>query len=129
MAKLYEDKDEFLMRRLRETGLVDSILLDELVEVQRSFWKPFGRVAITLGFMRIVQVAKVLSFQATHPDRNFGECARCLGFLRSHQIEKVIAYQRELIPSLTDILVAEMVLELHEVTQLVLAPSPQQKSV
>ncbi|MFK8000445.1 MAG: hypothetical protein AB8H86_12670 [Polyangiales bacterium] len=123
MPKRYPSSDALLLKRIRDTHVVCNDVLDELIRVQQSFWKPFGRVAIELGYMRIGHVAKVLSVQATNPQKSFGECARGCGFLRTSQVEHILMHQQALVPSLADILVSEMVLEEHEVAQLLEAPS------
>lgn len=121
--------DERLLARLRESELVDVTVLNELLEFQRSCWKPFGRVAIDLGMMRIVQVAKVLGCQAVRPERSFGECARHLGFLRREQVDQIAEHQRRLVPSLAEILVTEMVLEVDEVERLLTDPTFESRTL
>ena len=119
LAIRYASQDETkLLAHLREHDLVCEGVLEELVAMQRAAHKPFGRIAVELGFMRIVQVAKVLSHQATRPQCNFGDIARALGFLRSEQITQIVQRQKEIVPSLAQLLVSEMLLEPSELNEI-----------
>lgn len=107
------DEETLRMLLLREAW-VDEAVLEELDAIQRDAWVPFGRVAVSLGILRISQVAKVLQFQATSDGRPFGDCAKVLGFMRSTQVEEVVEQQISLVPRLASLLVEEQVVTRKE---------------
>ncbi len=107
-------RDDALHVLLVERDLVASDVLDELRAIQRDAWQPFGRIAVKLGLLRITQLAKVLALQATDKSKTFGECARSLGLLARADIETILEHQRSSVPTLSQLLVEEMVLSRAE---------------
>jgi hypothetical protein len=95
----------WLASRLWQKQVISADQLAEAVETQLSRRPSLGSLSIELGIMTIDQVEEVSSAQAEEPDRPFGELALALGFITRAQLALLAFEQAERAPTLGEILV------------------------
>jgi hypothetical protein len=98
VARLFE-------KHLVERGFLTASQALDAIEEQMASRPPLGKLAIAAKNLTMHQVFEVVSEQAVG-GRLFGETAVALGFLTPADVQELLKRQRELTPSLLDVLVA-----------------------